>query len=126
MFNFSVNVFKLQNPIGKLVGFASVTIEDVITLDGFKLFDGSKGLFLSPPSREGKDKEGNKAYYDQVKFLTFDDSTNKEEAERVKKEIEDAVIAAYREKGGSGGSTQQEAANAQANQNNGGKRKRIW
>jgi|SaaInlStandDraft_4_1057021.scaffolds.fasta_scaffold84998_2 DNA-binding cell septation regulator SpoVG len=114
MFNFSVNVFKLQNPTSKLVAFASITIEDVVVLDGFKIFDGAKGLFMASPSREGKDRDGNKAWYDQVKFLTFDDSPNKEGAEKLKREIEDAVLAAYRAKGGgSTQTTQADAANAQ-------------
>jgi DNA-binding cell septation regulator SpoVG len=125
MFNFSVKVFKLERPIGKLVGFASITIEDVLFLDGFKVFDGKNGLFLAPPSREGKDKDGNKAYYDQVKFLTFDDSPNKDGAEALKKEIEDAVVAEFNSKGG--GATQQDAAQARSNGGKGGgKGGRLW
>ena len=121
MFNFSVDVFKLPNPLGKLVGFAKIIIEDALVLDGFKIFDGSKGLFLSPPSREGKDKEGNKSYFDQIIFLTGEDAPAKETAMQIKKEFEEAVIAAYNQKSGA-----REPKKTKEEPKSDGKNKRLW
>lgn len=122
MFNFSVDVFKLPNALGKLVGFAKVTIEDALVLDGFKIFDGSKGLFVSPPSREGKDKEGNKAYFDQIIFLTGEDSPEKERAVQMKQEFEEAILAAYNQKGGA----RTEPKDVKEEPKGDGKKKRLW
>jgi DNA-binding cell septation regulator SpoVG len=72
MFNYSVKVFRIQNPKSKLVGFASLLIEDVIQVDGFKIFNGSNGIFVKVPSHEGKNKEGERAWYDDVKFIAED------------------------------------------------------
>lgn len=121
MFNFSVDVFKLSPPFGKLVGFAKIIIEDALVLDGFKIFDGSKGLFLASPSKEGKDKEGNKSYFDQIVFLTGEDAPAKELALKIKQEFEEAAIAAYNQKAGT-----REQKEAKEEPKSDGKKKRLW
>lgn len=100
MFNYSVKVFKIQNPKSKLVGFASLLIEDVIQVDGFKIFDGSNGIFVKVPSHEGKNKDGERAWYDDVKFIADDgkpvDFKDKEStAALCRDEIFKSIVDAY-------------------------------
>ena len=59
MFSYSIRIKRIPNPRGKIVAFASITIDEVFQFDGFKVIDGSKGLFVSHPQHKGKDKEGN-------------------------------------------------------------------
>ena len=72
MFNYSVRVFPIKSPKSKLVGFASLLIEEVLQVDGFKIFDGTNGIFVKAPSHEGKNKDGERTWYDDVKFITTD------------------------------------------------------
>lgn len=56
-----------MNPIkseggGKTAAFLDVQTEDGITLKGFRLVNGSNGLFLSSPDQKGKDGK----YYETV------------------------------------------------------------
>ena len=101
MFSYSVKVFTLKNPKSKLVGFASLTIDDVLQIDGFKIFDGSQGLFVKPPSHEGTDKEGEKTWFDDVKFVEGGRSVMYKDTESraavCRDEIYKSIIAAYSE-----------------------------
>jgi len=47
---------------GKTAAFLDVQTEDGITLKGFRLVNGSNGLFLSSPDQKGKDGK----YYETV------------------------------------------------------------
>jgi stage V sporulation protein G len=47
---------------GKLAAFFDVQTDDGIVIKGFRLFNGPKGKFVSPPSDKGKDGK----YYDSV------------------------------------------------------------
>ena len=140
MFNYSVKVFKIQNPKSKLVGFASLLIEDVIQVDGFKIFDGSNGIFVKVPSHEGKNKEGERAWYDDVKFIAEDgkpvDFKDKEStAALCRDEIFKSIVEAYNSAGSSSQqsssnttTTRGDAARAQSqdgNKNQGGRRP-LW
>lgn len=105
MFNYSVKVFRIQNPKSKLVGFASLLIEDVIQVDGFKIFNGTNGIFVKVPSHEGKNKEGERAWYDDVKFIAEDgkpvDFKDKEStAALCRDEIFKSIVEAYNANGG--------------------------
>jgi DNA-binding cell septation regulator SpoVG len=66
---------------GKLRGFVDLKVNDVITLKGFKIFEGNDGLFVSPPSH--KAKTGDKWYPDV--FIEGDDYVN----------IQNVVLAKY-------------------------------
>lgn len=68
-FDYDINVRPIRNPQGKTVAFAQLIIDGAVQVDGFKIIDGSKGLFVSAPQHKGKDKEGNDTYYDDVRFL---------------------------------------------------------
>jgi stage V sporulation protein G len=47
---------------GKTAAFLDVQTDDGITLKGFRLVNGSNGLFLSSPDQKGKDGK----YYETV------------------------------------------------------------
>ena len=47
----------------KLKAFASITIEDAFVVDGFKIIEGDKGVFVAMPSKQTKEgKSINTAY----------------------------------------------------------------
>ena len=51
---------------GKVKAFFDVLSDDGFTIKGFKLIDGINGLFVSMPSRQGTDDQGNPKYFDNV------------------------------------------------------------
>ena len=54
-----------MNPLengGKTVAFFDFQTPEKITIKGFKIVNGSKGLFISPPTEKGKDGK----YYESV------------------------------------------------------------
>ena len=51
-----------QNGNGKLAAFFDIQTDDGIIIKGFRLINGPKGKFISPPSDKGKDGK----YYESV------------------------------------------------------------
>tara|TARA_R110002020_G_scaffold268819_1_gene484028 strand:+ start:6540 stop:6875 length:336 start_codon:yes stop_codon:yes gene_type:complete len=80
-----VKVNKFTN--GKLRAFADVTFDSTITIKGYKVFEGSNGMFVSGPSRQDKDGK----YYDIV--WVEDQDFMKEIQKSVLKFYEDAPDA---------------------------------
>ena len=71
MFSYSISVRPINNPNSKLKAFATVTIDDLLDLEGFKIIDGSKGLFVSVPSHKGtvmEDGVSVEKYFDDIRF----------------------------------------------------------
>ena len=66
---------------GKLKAFAALKVGGALIIKGFKIFDGSNGLFVSMPSRPDKDGK----WVDTLTPLN----------EEVKREIEGLVLEAY-------------------------------
>ena len=70
MFSYSIDVRRI-NSNSKLKGIATVVVDDILELHGFKIIDGSKGLFVSVPSHKGSIMEdGVKVdkYFDDIRF----------------------------------------------------------
>ncbi len=90
MFNYEVKVKNVNS--GKLKAVASLVIEGLIEIDGFKIYEGSKGLFVSVPSHKGtgKDEQGNQIekYYDDVRFTD-------EKGEEALLEIKNEMLKQY-------------------------------
>lgn len=92
----------------KIKGFATLILNmgaGSIALDGFKIIEGQKGLFVAPPSVKGnKPKEdGTFPYFDTVMFRE-----NKEEGEwfgEMQKAAYNAIMTAYNEKAKGVGAT---------------------
>lgn len=90
MFSYSFKIRKLNTP-SKLKAFVSIVIDDVIEIDGFKIVDGSNGLFVSAPSHKGTVMEDGvkvEKYFDDVRFVG-------EEGLAISNEIKQAIISQY-------------------------------
>lgn len=61
----SIKVFKNNGSNATFVGRGEVVLCDVVTVK-FNVVNGKNGLFVSLPSRQYTDKEGNKKYENQV------------------------------------------------------------
>lgn len=66
---------------GKMLASASVTLDDTLVVTGFRVMDGSKGLFVANPSTQWSDG----SYHDTVFCLTKDG----------REEIEAAILNTY-------------------------------
>lgn len=86
MFSFTSKINPLDPPLGKMVAFATLVIDDVLEVQGFKIINGAKGLFVSPPQHKGKgkDEDGNtiEKWYDDVRFVGEDREVVAEEIKR--------------------------------------------
>lgn len=70
MFSYSVKVRKINN--AKLKGVATLIIDDILEIDGFKIIEGSNGLFVTPPSHKGtvvEDGQKVEKYFDDIRFV---------------------------------------------------------
>jgi DNA-binding cell septation regulator SpoVG len=71
MFSYEVKVRQVN--AGKMKGVATLVVDNLIEVEGFKIYEGSKGLFVSLPSHKGKgkDEQGNEIekYYDDVRAI---------------------------------------------------------
>ena len=82
MFSYSISVRPLNNPNSKLKAFVTITIDDIMDIEGFKIIDGSKGLFVSVPSHKGtvvEDGISVEKYFDDIRFKGEDGSSFAEE-----------------------------------------------
>jgi len=94
------------------MAFASLIIDDVLEVDGFKVIDGSKGLFVSAPQHKGKDKEGNDSWFEDVRFIG--DETVRD---TVKTEIYQSIITEFNK--GQGTASRASAAQSHVAKNGG-------
>ena len=76
-----VRAYPIAEPKGNVVGFASVTIGDMVAIQGIRVVNGEKGLFAAMPS--AKDSKGE---YRDVAFPTTSE---------LRKQLNDAVLGAY-------------------------------
>ena len=71
MFSYSFKIRRI-NTNSKLKAFVTIVIDDVLEVDGFKIIDGSKGLFVSAPSHKGtvnEDGQQVEKWFDDVRFV---------------------------------------------------------
>jgi len=66
----------------KLKAFASITLDDMFLVDGLKVFDGQKGLFVAMPSRKTPGGE-----YKDIAFPV---------TREARELLQEAVLGAYR------------------------------
>lgn len=136
MFSYSVKVYPIKSPKTKLLGFASLIIEDIIQIDGFKIFQGPNDIFVKAPSHEGKSRDGEREWYDDVKFLNggkpigFKDKES--DAALCRDEIFRSIAQAFTSKldspsaSGSSGPSRSDVAQAQSDVNASQKRRPLW
>ncbi len=89
MFSYTVKVYPIQNPKSKILAYASLCVENVFEVTGFKIFTGSNGLFVKPPQHKGKDKETNEdKWFDDARFVG-------DNAKEVREEVFSTIIDKY-------------------------------
>lgn len=89
MFSYSIKLRKINSP--KLKGVASIVLDNIMEIDGFKVIEGSKGLFVSVPSHKGTVvEEGQKVekYFDDVRFPG-------EQGQEFSEELKKAILDEY-------------------------------
>jgi len=82
--NYTTEIFTIKNPRNSLRAYGSLVIEvntsTKLKIKGFKIFDGTNGLFCKPPQTKSTDREGNDTWYDDVQFVDeSEDNTFKTE-----------------------------------------------
>ena len=88
MFSYTIKTYPVKNPKSKIVAYASLVIENVFEVTGFKIFNGTNGLFVKPPQHKGKNKEGEDEWYDDARFIG-------EQSKGVREEIFSSMVQAY-------------------------------
>ena len=88
MFSYTIKTYPVKNPKSKIVAYASLVIENVFEVTGFKIFNGSNGLFVKPPQHKGRNKDGEDEWYDDARFIG-------EQSKEVREEIFTAMVQAY-------------------------------
>ena len=61
-----VTKVKIFEGIGCILANMNITIDDCLAINGIKVINGKKGIFISFPQTSYKDKDGNKQYRDIV------------------------------------------------------------
>lgn len=64
--NFKIQRIHRLDSASSLKAFVDISINDILLIKGFRILEGSRGLFVSMPKDQGKDKK----WYDTVKFLS--------------------------------------------------------
>ena len=68
---------------GPMKAFVDLSVNDVLVIKGLRVVQGQKGLFVSMPQEQGKDKR----WYDSIRCLNPD----------MRDLINEKVLTAYRE-----------------------------
>jgi len=110
MFSYEVKVRQVN--AGKMKGVASVVVDGLIEVEGFKIYEGSKGLFVSNPSHKGKgkDEQGNEIekYYDDVRAVG-------DQGEELLEEIKQEMLKQYAGLTNSPQAARQQSVNTRGN-----------
>ena len=89
MFSYTVKVRKVNG--AKIKAIASLVIDEVLEIDGFKVINGINGLFVAVPSHKGEILEDGvkvEKYFDDIRFKGDDSAA-------VAQEIKSAILDAY-------------------------------
>jgi len=87
-----VRITKLHSK-SKVQAFVDITFDKLLTVKGFRLVMGERGLWLAPPSKQ--DKKDPAKYHDDVIFVGADKQTT--DGYRFRQYVQDAVIRKYNE-----------------------------
>ena len=68
---------------GPMKAFVDLSINDVLVIKGLRVVQGQKGLFVSMPQEQGKDKR----WYDTIRCISS----------AIRDRINEKVLTAYRE-----------------------------
>jgi stage V sporulation protein G len=79
--NFKVERLYRFDGDGPMKAFADIVINEALLIKGIRVIEGKKGLFVSMPKMQGKDKK----WYDTIRPLNNE----------AKNEISEVVLSAY-------------------------------
>ena len=68
---------------GPMKAFVDLSVNDVLVIKGLRVVQGQKGLFVSMPQEQGKDKR----WYDTIRCISSE----------IRDRINEKVLTAYRE-----------------------------
>lgn len=107
--SFSARINRVKNPNGPTKAFAILVVNDLIEIDGFRVVEGPKGLFVGVPNEPGKTpkEDGSTQYFDKVRFL----DANEKGFSETRDLIQQTILEVYSE-----GSTDSVRGNAAAAQ----------
>ena len=91
MFSYSVKVRKINKSGLKLKAVATLIVDDIMHIEGFKIIEGSKGLFVTPPSHKGKIMEDGvevEKYFDDIRFVG-------DQGTELSREIKETILREY-------------------------------
>lgn len=113
-FNFTAKVYPISNPRGAVRAFATLIVNDVIAINGFRVVEGRNGPFVSAPQKKGSKPDpetGKDVYYDEVRFM--EQTEEGQYRGPVAKAAFDAILAAYNNQNSTSGaaSTAPEVSN---------------
>ena len=109
MFSYEVTLRRIKSQ-SKMRGIASVTIDGIMTIDGFKVIEGSNGYFVSVPNHKGTIMEDGvkvEKYFDDIRFPG-------EEGLAFSQELKTAILNEYNNGGSSESPSRGSAAAAHA------------
>lgn|GEM_PF-2859054 len=91
-----VSVSPYQKEESNLRGFASVTVDNVLSIHGIQIVEGEKGLFIAMPQSSKVNEEGKKIYSDLIYPTTAE----------TRKALSEAVLETYFPEGSTYNETQ--------------------
>jgi DNA-binding cell septation regulator SpoVG len=99
--SFSAKVNLVKNPQGPLRAYATVIIDGLVEINGFRVVEGTKGLFVAAPQTKGtkQTEDGKDQYFDDVRFSDADEKGISE----TKQKVQQAVLEAYGQAVGNAG-----------------------
>lgn len=71
---------------GKTLAYASIMLDDLLVIDGFKVVQGEKEIFVSGPGVKYKDRKGEDKYKNICRY----------KVPEFKDKVERVILAAYR------------------------------
>ena len=70
---------------GPLKAFVDLSINNILLIKGIRIIQGQKGLFVTMPQMQGKDKR----WYDSIRCL----------GKEFKKQLDEGILSAYNKEG---------------------------
>ena len=90
---FSAKVNLIKDPRSNLKGYATLVINGLVELSGFRIVEGQKGLFAAVPQTKGtkQDENGKDQYFDNIRFSDM----SEEGHSATKQAIQSVILEAY-------------------------------
>ena len=89
----SAKVNVLKDPKGSMRAYATLVVDGLIEINGFRVIEGSKGLFAAAPQTKGSkpDENGKDQYFDDVRYSDADEKGFSD----TKNQVQSCILEAY-------------------------------